>query len=62
MPNYNKSAKYQKDIYMRLKPHLHEAVNRSKRLRRGDLMEPDKAICEMYLFFEEEGIRGVFRQ
>jgi hypothetical protein len=63
LPDYEKSAKYytkqDKDIYLRLKPHLKAALANSKKLKAFDLDNPDQAMSQMHLFFESDEIKKI---
>lgn len=57
LPDYQKSQKYftkeNDDIYLKLKPHLSAAIRSSEALGSYDSRNPGKAVCEMYLLFQE---------
>lgn len=56
LPDYEKTQKYftrqNKDIYLRLKPHLERAVNNSKKLPTFEMDNLYKGVSEMYKFIE----------
>jgi hypothetical protein len=60
---YEKTKQYftkqGQDIYLRLKPHLSEAIDRSKALAPFDPYDTGKAVCEMERLFEEEDIKAI---
>jgi hypothetical protein len=60
---YEKTKQYftkqGQDIYLRLKPHLPEAIHRSKALTPFDPYDTGKAVCEMERLFEEEDIKSI---
>lgn len=63
LPDYEKTAKFytkkDKDIYLRLKPRMKNALAHSKKLKKINFDSPDQAISQMYLFFESEEIKKV---
>ncbi len=60
--DYRKTQKYftkqNNDIYLKLKPKLSTALQNSQKTKRESLEEIERAICEMYLFFESEQIKN----
>jgi phenylpyruvate tautomerase PptA (4-oxalocrotonate tautomerase family) len=62
--DYKKNQEYytkqHSDIYLRLKPHLDDALTHAKKLKIFDAQNPNKAIASMHLFFEIEAIAAIF--
>ena len=60
MEGYEKTKQYftkqGQDIYLRLKPYLSEAIDRSKALAPFDPHDTERAVCEMEKLFEEEAL------
>lgn len=61
LPGYSKTLHFftqpNHDIYLRLKPNLADAIQRSKTLSPFDFLNPGIACSEMYLLFEELEIK-----
>lgn len=57
VPNYEKKEKFYKEpkannFYQRLKPHLSQAIENSKKLPGFDPDNPERAACEMHKLFD----------
>lgn len=63
LPDYSKSQLYytkqDKDIYLRLRPLLSEAIIRAERLGSFDFKNPESGLSEMQLFFNTEQIKKI---
>lgn len=66
LKDYEKTQKYYtkqgNDIYLRLKPHLSEALKNTKALKLFDAENPNKAMSEMQLFFETNEFGELFKK
>ena len=64
LKNYEKSIKFftkqNDDIYLKLKPHLREAIQRSTALGGFNNDHPEKALCEMGLLFLSDELKKHF--
>ena len=64
LPDYQKTQRYftkqGQDIYLQLKPHLLTAVTNSSLLDRFNINAPERAYCEMDLFFHSKNFGGYF--
>lgn len=65
--DYEKTEKYytnkSKDIYLKLKSRMHEAINNSKSLGNFDVNSPYTAMSQMHLLFEikDKNNKGIFK-
>jgi Skp family chaperone for outer membrane proteins len=63
LTNYEKSqsfyTKQDNDIYLKLKPHLNNAILNAKKLESLDFDTPQTALSEMHIFFELEEIESI---
>lgn len=64
LDDFMKTKKYftkqDNDIYLKLKPHLKNAIQNSMALGKFDAQEPAKAMCEMESFFFSDELRKYF--
>ncbi|MFC5284227.1 RloB family protein [Pedobacter alpinus] len=65
LKDYEKTEKYftkqNNDIYLKLKPHLKNALNNAKKLGQFNIKESNSAISEMQLFFEAKEFGQLFK-
>ncbi len=64
LKNYEKKQKFftkqDDDIYLKLKTYLNTAIENAVSLGQFDSENPEKAMCEMELFFHAEELNGYF--
>jgi hypothetical protein len=65
LADYDKSQLYytkqDNDIYLKLKPHLKDAIKNAKKLDAFDFKNPHAGMAEMQLFFEAEEIKDILK-
>lgn len=64
LKDYEKTRKYytkqENDIYLRLKPNMKTAISNASNLGLFDEYDSEKAICEMNLFYKNDGFNNHF--
>ncbi|MDR0864428.1 MAG: RloB family protein [Candidatus Symbiothrix sp.] len=64
IPNYEKTqtfyTKQNNDIYLRLKPHLPQAIANANKLQEFDFENPQRGLSQMQFFFETDEIKRLF--